>query len=158
MIDGTAASRSMTADSARDSFAGAYCTRKVAIPMATGTASSRAKSELSTVTLSRSRMPKRRFSGSVVFHSEEVKKLIWSAITDGTDWATRTIPIIPMRATMTAPAATVTPRKIASLRWEDLASRREAPPAASESCAGPEPEEVAPVVAAFLSASRSTDS
>ena len=104
----------MSAESDLESLSGAYWTRKVAMPMATGTARTSAKIELSTVTLNMSRMPNRRLSGSVVFHSDEVKKLTLFARREGVACMTRTIAIKPMRATMTAPAATVTPRKIAS--------------------------------------------
>ena len=78
-IDGTAASRSTMTANGRASLAGAYCVRNTAIPIATGTASTRAKTELSTVTMKRSRMPNARLSASVVLKLALVKKFAWLA-------------------------------------------------------------------------------
>ena len=148
----------MSADSDLESLSGAYCTRNVAMPMATGTARNNAKSELSTVTLNMSRMPNRMLSGSLVFHSDEVKKLTLFARREGVACMTRTIAIRAMRATMTAPAATVTPRNTASAFCEDRPSRRS--PLAPFSVSGTDPELPGspPDCPVFRSAWRSTDS
>ena len=62
----------------------------------TGTASTSANAELSTVTTSRSRMPKRRFSGSVVENSVLVRKFTLSAASDGIACASRNTAISTM--------------------------------------------------------------
>ena len=55
-----------------------------AMPIAIGTAITRANSELSTVTWNSSAMPKRRFSASFVTNSELVKKFALLTRSDGT--------------------------------------------------------------------------
>ena len=74
--------------------------------MATGTASSSANTELSTVTMNRSRMPNRRLSASAVMNSALVKKLALLARSDGTARMSRKIAISAMAMTIVAPAAT----------------------------------------------------
>ncbi len=74
MIDGTAASRSTTAPNGRASRFGAYWVRNTAMPTATGTASTSALTELSTVTMSRSRIPNASLLGSLVLNLALVKK------------------------------------------------------------------------------------
>ena len=57
-MDGTAASRSMTEPKTRETLRGAYCVMNSAMNTAIGTAMIRATTELSSVTTSKSRIPK----------------------------------------------------------------------------------------------------
>ena len=75
------------------------------MPIAIGTAITRAKSELSTVTRNRSRMPNRRFSASVVANSELVKKLALFACSDGIARISRNSAISTIATMIVAPAA-----------------------------------------------------
>src|SRR5690606_1827627 len=72
--------------------------------------------ELSTVTMSRSLMPKRRLSGSVVSNSVLVKKLTVSALSEGTARISRNSAISAIAATMIAPDAVAMERNIVSAR------------------------------------------
>src|ERR1700739_1684513 len=105
MIDGTAASRSTIAANGRASRFGAYWVRNTAIPTAIGTASSSALTELSTVTMNKSRMPNARWSAFVVLNSALVKKLAWFARNDGTARTNRKIAISAIAITIVKPAA-----------------------------------------------------
>ena len=107
-IDGTAASKSTKAPNGRDSLAGAYCVRNTAIPIATGTANAMAQSELSTVTMKRSRIPNARLLLSVVSNSALVKKFAWLARSDGMAWTSRKIAIRPMAIVIVEPATAAT--------------------------------------------------
>src|SRR6201992_2842852 len=107
-IDGTAARRSTSAPNGRDSLAGAYCVRNTAIPIATGTAKAIAHSELSAVTMKRSRIPNARWLPSVVSNCALVKKFAWLARSDGTAWTSRKIAIRPIAIVIVEPAAPAT--------------------------------------------------
>lgn len=113
-IEGTAASRSMTYANGRARLRGAYWVRNNAMPSAIGMAISRATSATTTVTSVRSRMPNRRFVGSVVFHSRLVRKLTLSSPSDGIACRIRNRPIAPMRTTMKTPDPVARPRKMRS--------------------------------------------
>ena len=75
------------------------------MPMAIGTAITKAKIELSTVTRKRSAMPNRRLSGSVVTNSELVMKLALFACSDGIALMIRKSAIRPIAPMIVAPAA-----------------------------------------------------
>ena len=105
MIDGTAASRSTIAANGRDSLVGAYWVRNTAIPTATGTASTRAHIELSTVTMNKSRIPNASWSPSVVSNCALVKKFAWFARNDGMARISRNIAISRIAITIVEPAA-----------------------------------------------------
>ena len=75
------------------------------MPIAIGIAMSSANTELNTVTMNRSRMPKRRLSASLVTNSVLVKKLAWLACSDGIARISRNSAISAMATTMVAPAA-----------------------------------------------------
>src|ERR1700739_4823401 len=105
MIDGTAASRSTIAANGRASRFCAYWVRNTAIPTATGTATSKAVTELSTVTMNRSRMANARWSALVVLNSALVKKFAWFARNDGTARTRRNIAISAIAITIVEPAA-----------------------------------------------------
>ena len=75
------------------------------MPMAIGTAITKAKIELSTVTRKRSAMPKRRLFSSVVTNSELVMKLTLSAASEGTARINRKRPISAIAPMIVAPAA-----------------------------------------------------
>ncbi|BEL58010.1 hypothetical protein Isolate57596_49390 [Mycobacteroides abscessus subsp. abscessus] len=77
--------------------------------MATGTAITKAKTALSTVTMNRSRMPNRRLFSSVVLNSALVRKLALSARSEGTARISRKIAIRAMADTIVAPAAVARP-------------------------------------------------
>ena len=115
-IDGTAASRSTIAPNGRDSRAGAYWVRNTAIPIATGTASARAASELSSVTINKSRMPKARCCGFVVSNLALVKKFASFALKDGMARTNRNTAISTTANTTVEPAADAMVRKIRSER------------------------------------------
>ena len=108
MIEGTAASRSTIAPNGRASRAGAYWVRNTAIPTAIGTANTSAVTELSTVTISRSRIPKASLAASLVLKSALVKKFAWLARSDGTARSNRNIAISPIAITIVDPAAAAT--------------------------------------------------
>lgn len=108
MIDGTAASRSTIAANGRASRCGAYWVRNTAIPTATGTAKTSAVIELNTVTMNRSRIPNARWDALVVSNSALVKKLAWSARSDGTARTNRNTAISTMAITIVEPAAAAT--------------------------------------------------
>ena len=74
------------------------------MPMATGTAKAKAHSELSTVTMKRSRMPNFRWLPSVVSNCALVKKFAWLASSDGMAWMSRNIAISRIAITMVEPA------------------------------------------------------
>ena len=122
-IDGTAASRSTKAPNGRDSLAGAYWVRNTAIPTATGTAKAMAQSELSTVTIKRSRIPNARLLLSAVSNCALVKKFAWLARSDGMAWTSRKIAIRPMAIVIDEPATAATDLKSRSPR-RALASSR----------------------------------
>lgn len=105
MIDGTAASRSTIAPNGRASRLGAYWVRNTAIPTAMGTASTSALSELSTVTMSRSRMPNASRCGSLVLNWALVKKFAWLTRNDGTARSNRNTAINAIATTIVNPAA-----------------------------------------------------
>src|SRR5690242_15402409 len=105
MIDGTAASRSTTAPKGRASRLGAYWVRNTAIPIATGTASTSALTELSTVTMSRSRIPNASLFGSLVLNLALVKKFAWLTRNDGTARSNRNTAINRIATTIVEPAA-----------------------------------------------------
>src|SRR5579859_124984 len=105
-IDGTAASRSTMMANGRASLDGAYWVKNTAIPIATGTARTRAKTELSTVTMKRSRIPNARFSASLVLKVALVKKFAWLARSDGHARINRKIAISAMAMTTVEPVAT----------------------------------------------------
>ena len=84
------------------------------MPIAMGTAITRANTELSTVTWKRSRMPKRRLSESLVTHSVLGTKLAWLACSDGIALMIRKSAIRAMAPMMVAPAATAMDLKTVS--------------------------------------------
>ena len=116
MIDGTAASRSTIAPNGRASRFGAYWVRNTAIPTATGTASTSALIELSTVTMNKSRIPNASCSASVVLNWALVKKFAWFARNDGTARINRNIAISRIAITIVEPAAAATNLKSRSPR------------------------------------------
>ena len=75
------------------------------MPIAIGTAMISANTELSTVTMNRSRMPKRRLSESVVRNSVLVRKFAWLACSDGIALTIRNSAIRAIAPMMVAPAA-----------------------------------------------------
>ena len=75
------------------------------MPMAIGTAITKAKIELSTVTRKRSAMPNRRLFASVVTNSELVMKLTLSAASDGIARISRKSAISAIAPMIVAPAA-----------------------------------------------------
>ena len=75
------------------------------MPIATGTAMTRANTELRTVTMNKSRIPKRRLSGSLVRNSVLVRKFAWLACSDGTALMIRNSAIRAIAPMMVAPAA-----------------------------------------------------
>src|SRR6201996_1483129 len=95
-IDGTAASRSTIAPNGRASLGGAYWVRNTAMPIAIGTAKAIAHSELSSVTMNRSRMPNASFALSTVLNCALVKKFAWLARSAGIALTRRNIAISPI--------------------------------------------------------------
>ncbi len=66
------------------------------MPIAIGTAKAMAHSELSSVTMNRSRMPNARLLPSVVLNCALVKKFAWLARSAGIAWTRRNIAIRPI--------------------------------------------------------------
>src|ERR1700682_6532175 len=79
--------------------------------MATGTASSSANTELSTVTANRSRIPNARLAASEVLNCVLVKKFAWSARSDGTARINKKTAINTIAMTIVEPAAIATALK-----------------------------------------------
>lgn len=75
------------------------------MPTATGTANTSALSELSTVTMSRSRIPNASLFGSLVLNLALVKKFAWLTRNDGTARSNRNSAINRMAITIVEPAA-----------------------------------------------------
>src|SRR6478736_3128494 len=103
MIDGTAASRSTTADKGLARRLGAYWVRKRATPIAIGTAITIATVALISVTHSRSAIPNFRV-GPSTSQTRGVRKLAWFLASDGIAWLSRNTPTRVTMATTSRPA------------------------------------------------------